>query len=925
MTTVTIDRPGVQVIQQFQTVSPTILRPALPACVVGPSFQVVEAIDNSGAFVSDALLSVPARLTTDWIPEAGVYTGVGGQDLVLSVNRRAPVTIAFSGTDLTPEQVADTIREAQIPGLQAEVEVSGGQARVAIFTLNRGDNASLQVVTGTGAAVLGEFAFLVGYTAIGASGYNNFTKLRLQLPDYPDPRNNIGELKVDYSAVRVFINDGAGTVREVRRTETFLRGATSAVTVVDDGDGDNLSPYLAFAGANFSSAAAAAVAAGNVDLTGATFANIQNGLLRMSVDGETFQTLAFPGSVATPAAVVTAINSMWPSLASLSGGDELVLTSQDPNGGVESLIRIDKTASTALTLTELGLTGTGAPFNTVDVVYGAPFRPVVGDVVWVDGVRLGEITEVVPSPTNRLRLDTEQLLSYTGATWTIMAQGLENSASSATRPSSDLIVDTETGTVTIKHELFRQTNGSAVRAGPLSTYLGYVGLRRDITPAAEDFNMLRFGSTTALQQAMAPLDTQNPLGLGIYLALLNAPGVEVSALGVDNTTTSEPYGTLASYARAFEHLESKDVYAIAPLTHAIEVGRLGQTHVVEMSKPENGLERRLLFNPPRPTRKADRLVASTATGNVTGAGDTVETGIANLQTLLAASGKPGPTYSESDGVFIEFANDTNKYLVESVSGGAVVINDGPLPSGSLFFDANGGNVFSGAIVDRPLTIKILGGVLGDLTDEATAYAELARSFGERRVVVTAPDKARVVLEGLETLVDGYYLCAGLAGQMSALPPQQGLTNRALLGFSGVKGSNDRYGELQLKIMCGGGVWVFTQESSSSPVLTRHQLTSDMASIERREDSITRVLDFVAKTVRASLRAFIGGYNVTTAVQDAINSTLDGIGQFLVRLGVLLTFNVVGIRQSASEPDTLEVDIDLGVPYPLNRIRLTLVV
>lgn len=923
---VTIDRPGVKVIQEFQTTSPTILKPSLPACIVGPANQVIEAIDDTGAFVSDALMVLPARLAALWVTTPFDYTSVGTEDLVLSVNNAASTTVTFStGPGLTPTELADEINTAAIPGLLAEVETSGASRRLVLRTTATGDNASIQVLAGTAAALLTAFGWTLGYKVVGSSGYHNYVESLIDIATYPDPRDNIDELAIDYLTVRTFINDGAGNVREVLRTETFLQGATAAVTVIDDGDSDNLSPYLDFAGAAFAGTPLAAQGTGNVDLT--SHADIVGLVLRMSIDGEAFQTLVFTAATAGTTTIAL-IDALWGAgVATLDGSTFLELNSLDTNGGVESSVRIDTATTSAGLLTTLGMDTAGASFENDDVVYGVPFNPIVGDEVWVDGVRLGEITEVLVSPTDQLRLDSEQLLTFTGADYYIVAKGLDNSASTASRPSSDLIVDTNSGYVKIKEGLFRETSGAVPQAGPLALYLGYTALRLDVSAVGDDFSMLRFGTTTALEAALAPVDTQNPLALGLYFALLNAPGVEVLGLGLDDTTVTEPDGTVASYTAAFEYLESKDAYVIAPMTHDNTVGQIAQVHVGEMSLPENGLERVVILNPTRPSRKADTLVASTPTANVSGAPtDDVSSGIANLQALMAAAGVPGPSYTESDGVFIELENDTNKYLVQSISGGVITINNGPLSaSNTLYLDGGGASMFATAIVDRPMTVRVLGGTLATLTDEATAYAAIAQGYADRRVICLAPDMGKATIDGLETLLDGYYMAAGLAGRMSAADPQQGFTNDTLVGFTGVSGSNDRYGELQLKIMGGGGVWTLVQEDDAGPVTTRHQLTTDMSTVEKREDSIRRVLDYTARTVRAALKSFVGGFNITTSVQDAVSSTLDGIGRFLIKLGVLTSWNVNALRQSESNPDELEVDVTVGVPYPLNTITVTLVI
>ena len=1055
----TIERPGVQVIQEFRTTSPQILVPALPACVMGPCFQVIEAVQDDGTLNPDAQLTLPARLPFGFV--GTTYAGVGGTTLRLSVNNAAEEAVAFTALPAakTPAQVSQEINDAEITGLVAEVEESGGSSRVVLRTTSKGDNATIAVGTTTTAALLAPawpgtgFNLLPGYKAVGRLGYTNFFTFDPQFVDYPDPRSNLSQLTVDYNTVRVFINNGSGNVREVLKTETFLDGAGTAVSVINDGDGDNLSPYLAFVGAEFharnasitgtvdwttlaypgdfgvltlevyvdgalntvtfanpgsaataisqlnaglvgatatldssnrpvitSNTAPGASAAGSiqigsagtinetliglpqytyggpkagfaraqgvVDLTGvATWATaVQGKVLRMSLDGDYWQQLVLPLTVVSGATLVSAINTLWgANVASLSAfGNRLVLQSVSATGGVtirgkESVVLIDKDASDATMLSTIGLTGVGGPFGAAAstgqaAVYGTAFAPAVGDEVWVDNVKLGQITEVPTGVLNRLRISVEQLLTFTGTSWTVVAKGLDNDLWTTTRPSSDLYIDTESGTVRVKHNLFRDSGGVPTVAGPLAIYLGYTALRKDVSPAADDFNLLRIGSVTDLEAQLSPIDTQNPLGLGMYFAILNAPGLEVTGLGVDETSTTEAEGTLDAYTRAFEFIESKDVYAIAPLTHSGDVGLVAQVHVDEMSLPANGLERVVMLNPSRPTRKSSTLVASGPLGNVTAAptSNVVETGIANLQALLAALGYPGPYNPGSTvdvPVYLEFEDDTNKYLIESISGGQVTINDGVLTSGNDdgFYYAPGTPVFTASIVDRPFTVKIRGAVLANRTEEAVAYGEIALGYRDRRVIATAPAQAKATIDGLETLIDGYYLSCALAGKTSSKLPQEPLTESSLVGFTGVVGSQDRYSEAQLKILSGSGLWVFYQEADGQPVRTRHQLTTDMSTVEKREFSITTALDFASKLIRSSLRNFIGRFNITTTVEDAITTTMEGLRNFLVRLGVFESFEINAIRQNETDPTRLEIDVTVGVFYPLNYIQVTLVI
>lgn len=923
-----LERPGVEVIQQFVAVSATVLRPSLPACIVGPCKQVVEAIDDAGQLVSEALVSVPARLSSPFVDDPHEYVGVDGASLILIVNNGAPKTISFPAAAVTPAKLADVIRTARIAGVTAHVEETDGLQRLVIETTSKGDNSSLRIGTGTSPSIATAFGWTVGYTAAGASGYDNALGLRLGPSDMPDPRNNSADLKVDYSSIRVFVSPGGGSPREVSRTESLVQGAMTAVSVFDDGDGDAVSPYLDFTGANFGAAPTAAIATGVTELSDADFAAVvQNKTLRMSIDGDAYQTLVFPADTDDSAKIIAAINGLWPGVASLAT-DALVLGSPTAEGGYESSIRIDKTASATALLTALGLTGAGAPFETSDVVRGGAYKPQVGDEVWLDGLRAGVITEIPATPTNRLRLDVEQLLSFTAASWSIRAKGLNNSEATAQRPGSELVVNANTGSIWIKPGLFQTSGGGDVKAKGLSVYVAYDALRLDLTPAkkASDFNLFRVGELTELEKKVAPIDTQNPLALGLYFAMLNAPGIEMTACGVDDANAGAPEGTVEAYARSFEYLESKEIYNIVPLTHSPDVGAIGATHVKVMSEPENSLERVIILNPLRPTRKSSTLIASGPRANLNGPpSDVVQTGLANLQAALAAAGKPGPTYTEDDNVYLMFEGDSSHYLVQEVNGGAVTINNGPLANNTdgYYVEGGGSAIFDELIVDRPFTIAIRGAALSNLTDEAAAYGDLGRGYRDKRVIVVAPDTAKATLGGLETAIPGYYLAAALAGRKAGKLPSQPLTEDSLAGFSGVVGSQERYSEPQLRIMSGGGLWIFYQEAEGQPPRTRQQLTTDVSTLLTRESSITDALDYAAKTLRITFKNFIGRFNITTGLVEALNLVCDGVSDFFIQNNIFEVFSVVEIIQDTNNPDGLSIVADVATLKPLNKIRVTL--
>ena len=126
-------------------------------------------------------------------------------------------------------------------------------------------------------------------------------------------------------------------------------------------------------------------------------------------------------------------------------------------------------------------------------------------------------------------------------------------------------------------------------------------------------------------------------------------------------------------------------------------------------------------------------------------------------------------------------------------------------------------------------------------------------------------------------------------------------------------------------MAAGGVYILVQDVQGAPVICRHQLSTDLTSIETRELSITKVVDYTAKFLRTGLRNFIGRSNITQPFLDNLSTVIQGQLNFLIENGVLIGADINNILQDADAPDTVLVDITLDVPFPCNYIRITLVI
>lgn len=1022
-----LPQPGVEIIQEFQASSPSVITPTLVPNVVGVAKQVVplNVSDGAGGTIlnANALVQLPAQFTA--APASGsppVYGGLNGNDLVVSVNNGPAITITFvdTGSGLTPAsvvtQVQAALEAAGVTNLEAEAV---GTTQWQLRTVGVGSFQSIVISSATDTATATAFGIGIGKTYAGLSAYNELV-VEVPLANFPDPRNNFAQLAVEQDSIRAFLFLGSGSgVRESLRTEAFLRngevndaafvtgsvnlttltlpgdvegkiltvavdggtpqsvtylsastpalirsqtqaaitgitatldgsnhliiksntfGVGSSIVVtggnaasviglagasdigeniaaIDDGDGDSQTALLTFKLENFTASATAA------QVTASTASgNPANGTTLILNDGQQTQTIVFQGAVSL-VLTIAQINAVMGAaaggriLASNSAGS-LRLT--HTLTGTDSVINI--LGGTALTTLD---TGGGSATLIAGTFRGVPNVPKPGDELWIDGLLFGIIIVVAPGgDATALRIDRFVTVSNNvGIHFYIVAKGLPTAA----RPVPDLVIGAS-GNVILKQEQLRDTAGNLTGAvAPI--YISYTAVRKDVTAVGSTPALLVFDDTTQLEAVLEPVDTTNPLALGLFFALLNAPGIQVTGLGVDEVSADAPFGTVDAFARAASYLEGKEVYAIAPLTHTSEVHQIFSTHATVMSLAKG--ERIAIINLETPTNRNNTLVASGTEGD--GVSTTVfDTSVANLTALVLNAGiNPIGTIDADSGLFLDIASDDKRYSIQSISGTEVTIRT------SFSTGENDDNFYSttampASLIQEAFSVSIRGASLTvaglpDLDGIAATVQAIGRSYGNRRLWMTFPDQVTATVNGLATLLPGFYASAAIAGMVGQNPPQQSFTRFPMTGFTSVQGSNDRFNARQMNVMAAGGAWILIQEAPGAPLISRFALTTDLTSIEVRTDSITKVVDYTAKFLRRSLLNYIGRFNITQGFLDTLSNVIEGLGGFLIEQGVLLGFNLNQIAQDTDAPDTVLVDVLLDVPFPCNFIRLTLVI
>ena len=640
-------------------------------------------------------------------------------------------------------------------------------------------------------------------------------------------------------------------------------------------------------------------------------------------------------------------------------GTYFAIRSKGENFGTGATIDVTAT-DTQVTLTVATISGTDVDLNTTNFQWSVDGNPKVYDIVFVadeddGGTALQTVLDQINAETPNIATASSALPPFLELTSQKMGEASKLLIGSGTgttllgftaaqvdvgngRPEPDLGIDINGSAVLQSQVLRSPLTGVPFNPGFAPVLVTYKGLRLDLSPAANDPQLLIIDDITTLTDAASPISADNPGSLMTFLSLLNAPAVSVAAIGVDEISDDAPLGTPAGYARSAEFLESEEVYALATASQISTVHQTFQTHVNVMSEPEQKGERIYFFNPVIPTRDNPDLIGSGTDLNTTATANEATLDVNIAPALVAAGLDPESPLNPSSGVilnevYLDIAGDDNLYLVEEVDNGTILT----LRTAFVAGDGNDDSFFSTeafpttvisddwSVFIRGASLLVPGTARPDRQAQAETVQAAAAAIGFRRSFYVFPDQVGINITGLEQLVEGFYATAAIVGMVGQQPPQQGFTNFPITGLTRVVGSNDKFTNSQLNIIAAGGVYTLIQPVQGAPVSSRHQLSTDTTAIETRELSITKVVDFTAKFMRGGLRNFIGRSNVTQGFLDNLSTIIQGQLNFLTEGGVLIGADINNIIQDADNPDTILVDITLDVPFPANYIRLTLVV
>lgn len=450
----------------------------------------------------------------------------------------------------------------------------------------------------------------------------------------------------------------------------------------------------------------------------------------------------------------------------------------------------------------------------------------------------------------------------------------------------------------------------------------YVEYNEWVPTVADD---VYFASSTAdLDDIPGQLDPANELKWGVYKALQNSNGTSVGYTAVANPLSTE------SWQAVLDRVDGRaDVYNIVPMTKDTVIKGLYQGLVENNSGAEQGAWKATFFCLNSISEKmlvgessaADQILNPTSTDG--------EAVLAIVEDDPTATGTQYTLLSvpEDNSNFITYgvrAGDTVRYLFTVDGFGNEDYEeftvDQVLSENSLLLTA--GTTVPVAVPQRIEIWRTLtaGELITELSSESGSYAD-------KRVCMVWPD---YVGSG-GTTMEGYFVCAALAGLVSGVSPHQGLTNVEISGFDDYTRSYKLFSESQMTTLANAGVWITTQDGNGT-AHTRHALTTDVSSTNTQEEMIRRNVDSISYIFLNRLAPYIGRTNVTPSMLKKLRYEVEATISYLRNTGYtselggqLIDATITTLRVHPLLADRVEIVLDLEVPYPLNNIEVHLVV
>lgn len=211
----------------------------------------------------------------------------------------------------------------------------------------------------------------------------------------------------------------------------------------------------------------------------------------------------------------------------------------------------------------------------------------------------------------------------------------------------------------------------------------------------------------------------------------------------------------------------------------------------------------------------------------------------------------------------------------------------------------------------------------NFTEVRTSVGGYAKNFAEERLNVIYPDVATKRLsDGKVYDLGAPYICAAIAGLEGSQPVERSLTRSVLTNFIELKGVSML--RKQKNLLAEDGVMILEQPGGpGTSISIRHGLTTDMSTVQTRENSIIAIKDYCSKYIRKGLEPYIGVENITPDLVVRMRASVETLLSNLKDSNKIIRGEIVEIFQDPDNPDTIIMEVIIFPPYPCNYVKITL--
>jgi len=205
------------------------------------------------------------------------------------------------------------------------------------------------------------------------------------------------------------------------------------------------------------------------------------------------------------------------------------------------------------------------------------------------------------------------------------------------------------------------------------------------------------------------------------------------------------------------------------------------------------------------------------------------------------------------------------------------------------------------------------------------------SFGDERLTLV-PFYAYVGT----TLIEGSTVASIIAGQRCALSYGKylayGRTNDPVSIITSMP-SIEYYTDTQLDALKDAGWQVIVQKTSADAVRIYHQCTTNVASIEEKEEHLVIAVDAICQDIRETLAPYWGrGLSNQVGVDTdsaktvrylaKLNAGISGLRSLYVdKYEIFANVRIISILPNADNADQVDMKIALSYYYPVNRVNI----